>query len=55
MTGFVYVSLVVDMFSRRDLGWRVSTSKQTPMVTDALDQALTPQDTRMEDPSRSPG
>jgi transposase InsO family protein len=41
LTGFVYVAFVVDVFSRRILGWRVSTSKQTPLVTDALHQALT--------------
>jgi putative transposase len=41
LTGFVYVALVVDVFSRRILGWRVATSKHTPLVTDALHQALT--------------
>ncbi len=41
LTGFVYVAFVVDVFSRRILGWRVATSKQTPLVTDALHQALT--------------
>lgn len=40
LTGFVYVAFVVDVFSRRILGWRVSTSKQTHLVTDALRQAL---------------
>lgn len=40
LTGFVYVAFVVDVFSRRILGWRVSTGKQTPLVTDALQQAL---------------
>lgn len=41
LTGFVYVAFVVDVFSRRVLGWRVSTSKATGLVTDALQQALT--------------
>jgi transposase InsO family protein len=41
LTGFVYVAFVVDVFSRRVLGWRVCASKQTPLVTDALHQALT--------------
>ena len=41
LTGFVYVAFVIDVYSRRILGWRVSTSKQTPLVTDALHQALT--------------
>jgi len=40
LTGFVYVAFIVDVFSRRILGWRVSTSKHTPLVTDALQQAL---------------
>src|SRR3954464_14168179 len=38
--GFVYVSFVTDVYSRRILGWRVSTSKTTPLVTSALEQAL---------------
>ena len=40
LTGFVYVSFVTDVFSRRILGWRVSTSKTTALVLSALDQAL---------------
>jgi putative transposase len=38
--GFCYVSFVTDVFSRRILGWRVTTSKQTPLVLSALEQAL---------------
>lgn len=38
--GFCYVSFVTDVYSRRILGWRVSTSKTTPLVTSALQQAL---------------
>ena len=38
--GFVYVSFVTDVFSRRILGWRVSTSKTTSLVLSALEQAL---------------
>ena len=40
LAGFVYVSFVTDVFSRRILGWRVSTSKATPLVMAALEQAL---------------
>jgi putative transposase len=40
LAGFVYVAFVVDVHSRRILGWRVSTSKAAPLVTDALRQAL---------------
>lgn len=38
--GFCYVSFVTDVFSRRILGWRVMTSKATPLVASALEQAL---------------
>jgi transposase InsO family protein len=38
--GFVYVSFVTDVCSRRTLGWRVSTAKTTPLVMSALEQAL---------------
>jgi putative transposase len=37
---FIYVALIVDVFSHRILGWRVTTTKHTAMVTDALRQAL---------------
>jgi putative transposase len=38
--GFCYVSFITDVFSRRILGWRVTTTKQTPLVLSALEQAL---------------
>ncbi len=38
--GFCYVSFITDVFSRRILGWRVMTTKATPLVTSALEQAL---------------
>jgi len=38
--GFVYVAFVIDVFARRIVGWRVSTSMQTEFVLDALEQAL---------------
>ena len=40
LAGFVYAAFVVDVFSRRILGWQVTTTKHTGMVTDALRQAL---------------
>ena len=40
LAGFCYVALVVDVFSRRILGWRVSTSRHTWLVLDAFRQAL---------------
>jgi transposase InsO family protein len=38
--GFVYVAFVIDVFARRIVGWRVSSSMQTEFVLDALEQAL---------------
>jgi transposase InsO family protein len=39
-TGFVYVAFVVDVFSRRIVGWRVSNSLRSDLALDALEQAL---------------
>ena len=38
--GFVYVAFVIDVYARRIVGWRVSTSMHTDFVLDALEQAL---------------
>jgi len=38
--GFVYVAFVIDVFSRRIVGWRVSSSMRTDFVLDALEQAI---------------
>ena len=38
--GFVYVAFVIDVFSRRIVGWRASTSLRTDLALDALEQAL---------------
>jgi transposase InsO family protein len=38
--GFVYAAFVVDVFSRRIVGWRVSNSLRTDLALDALEQAL---------------
>jgi transposase InsO family protein len=38
--GFVYVAVVIDVFARRIVGWRVSSSMRTDFVLDALEQAL---------------
>jgi transposase InsO family protein len=40
LAGFVYVAFVVDVYSRRILGWRVSSSMRTRLVLDAFRQAL---------------
>ena len=38
--GFVYVAFVVDVFSRRIVGWRAAASMRTDLVLDALEQAI---------------
>ena len=38
--GWLYVAFVVDVFARRIVGWRVSSSMHTDFVLDALEQAL---------------
>lgn len=38
--GWVYVAFVIDVFSRRIVGWKASSSAQTDFVLDALEQAL---------------
>ena len=38
--GFVYVAFVIDVFSRRIVGWRAASSMRSDLVLDALEQAL---------------
>jgi putative transposase len=38
--GWLYVAFVIDVFARRIVGWRVSTTMTTDFVLDALEQAL---------------
>jgi len=38
--GFVYVAFVTDVFSRKIVGWRVSSSLRSDLALDALEQAL---------------
>jgi transposase InsO family protein len=38
--GFVYTALVIDVFARRIVGWKVSHAMRTDFVLDALEQAL---------------
>jgi transposase InsO family protein len=47
--GFVYVAFVIDVFARRIVGWRVSSSMQTDFVLDALEQALYARQPERED------
>jgi len=38
--GFVYAAFVIDVFARRIVGWRVSSSLHADLALDALEQAL---------------
>lgn len=38
--GFVYTAFVVDVFSRRIIGWRVARSMSAELALDALEQAI---------------
>lgn len=38
--GFLYLAIVLDVFSRRIVGWRMATHLRTELVRDALDMAL---------------
>ena len=39
-SGTVYVAFVIDVFARRVVGWKASTSMATQFVLDALEQAI---------------
>jgi putative transposase len=39
-SGVVYVAFVIDVFSRRIVGWKADSSMKTPLVLDTLDMAL---------------
>ncbi|GAA4264341.1 hypothetical protein GCM10022255_117090 [Dactylosporangium darangshiense] len=39
-SGMVYVAFVIDVYSRRILGWRAATSMKTALVLDALEMAF---------------
>lgn len=47
--GFVYVAFVIDVFSRRIVGWRVSNSLRTDLALDALEQAIYERDPDQQD------
>ena len=46
-SGMTYVAFVVDLFSRRIVGWRVDTNMRTDLVLDALEQAIWSRDERL--------
>ena len=39
-TGFCYLAMVLDVFSRRVVGWSIASTLATSLVVDALDRAL---------------
>lgn len=39
-SGWVYLACVLDLFSRKIVGWSISTSLETPLVCDALRNAI---------------
>ena len=39
-SGFVYTAFIIDAFSRRIVGWRVSASLRTDLALDALEMAI---------------
>ncbi|WP_123591004.1 IS3 family transposase [Salinisphaera orenii] len=39
-SGFVYVAFVIDVFARRIVGWKASSTPNTVLVLDALEQAI---------------
>ena len=47
--GFVYVAFVIDVFSRRIVGWRVSSSLRSDLALDALEQAICERQADVED------
>lgn len=40
LAGFCYVSFIVDVYSRRILGWRASMTRRSDLVLSALEQAI---------------
>lgn len=47
--GFVYVAFVVDVFSRRIVGWRVTSSLRSELALDALERAICERDDARQD------
>ena len=48
--GFVYVAFVIDVFSRRVVGWRVSHSLGSDLALDALEQAISAREDDQDEP-----
>jgi putative transposase len=48
ISGFIYVALLIDVFSRMIVGWQVSRSLHAEMALDAFEQAVWRRDDRLE-------
>jgi putative transposase len=46
--GVVYVAFVIDVYSRRIVGWHAATNMRTHLVLDALEDALWARDDRLD-------
>ena len=51
-SGFAYVALVIDAYSRFIVGWRVANNLRTDLALDALEQALWARRPDTADPDR---
>ena len=40
LAGWVYLAVVIDLFSRKVVGWSISDSLSTPLVRDAMENAI---------------
>ena len=40
MAGFLYLAIVLDVFSRRVVGWAMAAHLRTELVTEALEMAV---------------
>ena len=47
-SGMTYVAFVIDVYSRRIVGWRVASSMRTELVLDALEHAIWARDDRLD-------
>ena len=54
-TGFLYLAVVLDVWSRRIVGWAMASHLRTELVMDALDMALKQRRPGECDPSFRPG
>ena len=47
-SGFAYAAFVIDVFSRRIVGWRVASTLRTSLALDALEMAIWSRDERLD-------